>query len=192
MSLTSTWPSSKTHPSLQENGQDFTSDIGCRVVKQYPARRSPSAKTKVEWINEIWCGVSGPDILRYCRSFQQNEKILSWKSILRLVCLCNICYLTVDLCTWVASVSVRQWSVFEYLRDHSLFFLKFLMKFGDNKVRKVTLPEFWKKSFIRSVKNWSLDIFSKTGQLKFLIFSMMLEDNRGHYRVWCHTEQIRP
>ena len=43
----------------------------------------------------------------------------------------------------VRGPSVCSPSVFEYLIDRSLVFLKFRMKFGINKVKIVTRPEFW-------------------------------------------------
>ena len=43
-------------------------------------------------------------------------------------------------------------SVFKYLRDCSLIFLKFLWSWGVNKVKKVTWPKFWRKNLNRRIK----------------------------------------
>ena len=43
-------------------------------------------------------------------------------------------------------------SVFRYLGDHSLIFLKYCMKLGVNKVKKVTRPKFWKKNINPGIK----------------------------------------
>ena len=67
------------------------------------------------------------------------------------------------------------------------FFLKFCIRLGVNKIKNVAQPKFWKKILIHGLRGFKcqkfvfFDIFAETAQLKFLIFCMMVEGNKGHH-----------